>query len=64
MSFIASMLLRVLSTRLTQHVVLLALESAASKSTNTVDDQVVAVVRQALGNRLNPIQRVVGKGPQ
>ena len=61
MQLLASFLLQLFPSRLTQQVILLGLEVAASKTTNTVDDQVVAIVRQALGNRLNPIQRVVGK---
>lgn len=61
MPLLASLLLKLFTDRLTQQVVILGLEQAASRTTNTVDDQVVAIVRQALGNRLNPIQRVVGK---
>ncbi|KII34840.1 hypothetical protein NL64_06130 [Pseudomonas fluorescens] len=61
MRFLALFLLKFFSDRLTQQVVLIGLEQAAARTTNTVDDQVVAIVRQALGNRVNPIQRVVGK---
>lgn len=61
MPLIASFLLKLLSHGLVQQIIILGLEKAAARSTNTVDDQVVAIVRQALGNRVNPIQRVVGK---
>ena len=61
MRVFASLLLKLFSYDLTQQVVILGLEKAAARTNNTVDDQVVAIVRQALGNRVNPIQRVVGK---
>ena len=61
MSFIASFLLQLVTNKFAQQLAIIALENAATKSTNTVDDQVVAIVRQAVGNRANPIQRVVGK---
>lgn len=61
MRVFASLLIKLFSYDLTQQVVILGLEKAAARTNNTVDDQVVAIVRQALGNRVNPIQRVVGK---
>ena len=61
MRMFASLLLKLISSNLTHQIVILGLEKAASKTNNTVDDQVVAIVRQALGNRVDPIQRVVGK---
>lgn len=61
MSFIASFLLQLVTNKFAQQLAIIALENAATKSTNTVDDQVVAIVRQAVGNQSNPIARVVGK---
>lgn len=61
MSFIASFLLQLVTNRFAQQLALAALENAATKSSNTVDDQVVAIVKGALGNQSNPIARVVGK---
>jgi hypothetical protein len=61
MSTIASFLIRVLSHKLAQQLIVLGLETAAKRSDNTVDDQVVSIVKEGLSNRINPIQRVVGK---
>ena len=61
MRVFASLLIKLFSYDLTQQVVILGLEKAVARTNNTVDDQVVSIVRQALGNRVNPIQRVVGK---
>lgn len=61
MSFVASLLLQLVTNRFAQQLALAALENAATKSSNTVDDQVVAIVKGALGNQSNPIARVVGK---
>jgi hypothetical protein len=61
MRILASLLLHLMTNELSRQLIILSLEKAAAKTTNTVDDQVVAIVRQALANRINPIQRVVGK---
>ncbi len=61
MRVFASLLIKLFSYDRTQQVAILGLEKAAARTNNTVDDQVVSIGRQALGNRVNPIQRVVGK---
>lgn len=54
-------LIKILSNALVQRLVVEGLQLLAKRSDNTVDDQVVRVVQQALANRLDPIKRVVGK---
>jgi hypothetical protein len=56
-----TILFKLLSDTLIQQVVLLGLEQLAKRSDNTIDDQVVSIVRQGLANRVNPVQRVGGK---
>jgi hypothetical protein len=58
MHAIASLLIKALSHRLTQQLIVLGLETAAKRSDNTVDDKVVQIVKHGLANRLNPIKRV------
>lgn len=58
MHAIASLLIKVLSHKLTQQLIILGLETAAKRSDNTVDDQVVQIVKHGLANRVNPIKRV------
>lgn len=58
MHTIASFLIKVLSHKLTQQLIVLGLETAAKRSDNTVDDKVVQIVKHGLANRLNPIKRV------
>lgn len=61
MHIIASFLLKVLSHQVTRQLIVLGLETAAKRSDNTVDDQVVAIVRAGLDNRVNPIARGAGQ---
>lgn len=61
MSAFASLLLKVLGNKIAQQIIVVGLETAAKRSDNTVDDQVVKIVKEGLSNRLNPIARVVGK---
>ncbi|HBW09469.1 MAG: hypothetical protein JL55_18960 [Pseudomonas sp. BICA1-14] len=58
MHAIASLLVKVLSRKLTQQLIVLGLETVAKRSDNTVDDKVVQIVKHGLANRLNPIKRV------
>lgn len=58
MSAIVSFLLKLLGNRVAQEVIVVGLETAAKRSDNTVDDQVVAIVKHGLANRVNPIKRV------
>lgn len=41
-----------------QELIVLGLETLAKRSDNTVDDQVVAIVKNGMANRVNPIKRV------
>lgn len=61
MSAIASFLLKVLGNKIAQQIIIIGLETAAKRSDNTVDDQVVKIVKEGLSNRVNPVTRVVGK---
>lgn len=54
-------LIKLLSNTLVQQLVVQGLELLAKRSDNTIDDQVVAIVRQGLANRVNPIKRVTGE---
>lgn len=58
MSAIASFLLKVLGNKVAQQIIVVGLEAAAKRSGNTVDDQVVQIVKHGLANRVNPIKRV------
>lgn len=58
MHAIASFLIKVLSHKLAQQLIVLGLETAAKRSDNTVDDKVVQIVKHGLANRVNPIKRV------
>lgn len=58
MHAIASLLIKVLSHKVAQQLIVLGLETAAKRSDNTVDDKVVEIVKHGLANRLNPIKRV------
>lgn len=56
-----SFLVKFLSNALVQQLVLNGLEHLAKRSDNTVDDQVVTIVKQGLANKPNPVKRVAGE---
>ena len=58
MPAIVKILLKLFGSRLLQEVVLVGLEEAAKRSSNSVDDQIVAVVRNAFDNRINPFEGI------
>lgn len=58
---IVTFLVKLLSKKVAAQVAYAILENAVRHTDNTVDDQVLGIVAGALGNRLNPVQRVVGK---
>lgn len=55
-----SILIKLLSNSLVQQLVLQGLAHLAKRSDNTVDDQVVTIVKQGLANKVNPVKRVTG----
>lgn len=61
MAIIPQLLLRMLSHSVAQQLIILGLEAAAKRSSNTLDDKVVEIVKAGFANRVNPITRVVGK---
>lgn len=58
MPAIAKILLKLFGSRLLQEVVLVGLEEAAKRSTTTVDDRIVEVVRNAFNNRVDPFEGI------
>lgn len=50
------LLLKLFGSRLLQEVILIGLEEAAKRSSNTVDDRIVQVVRKAFENRVDPFE--------
>lgn len=58
MPTLVSFLLKVLGNKVAQQIIVVGLEAAAKRSGNTVDDQVVQIVKHGLANRVNPIKRV------
>lgn len=61
MHIVASFLLKVIGHKVAQQIIVLGLETAAKRSDNTVDDQVVSIVKDGLSNRINPVGRRAGK---
>lgn len=61
MSAFASFLFKVLGNRIAQQIIVVGLETAAKRSDNTVDDQIVSIVKDGLSNRVNPVGRRAGK---
>lgn len=61
MQIILQAILTVLGNSLAQQLIVLGLETAAKRSSNTVDDRVVEIVKAGFANKINPIARVVGK---
>ena len=55
------LLLKLISNSLVQQLVLQGLELLAKRSDNTIDDKAVAIIRQGLANKADPIKRVVGQ---
>lgn len=58
MPVLAKVLLKLLGSKLIQEVILVGLEEAAKRSTTTVDDRIVAVVRNAFNNRVDPFEGI------
>jgi hypothetical protein len=61
MHFLAKALLAFLSDKTVQYLILAGLSKAVARTDNTVDDVVVEIVKAGLDNRVNPIQRTIGK---
>ena len=61
MSF-SALLLKILGSHITKALVLAGLEQVAKRSDNTVDDEVVKIVKAGLENREHPIEQAAAIG--
>lgn len=53
-------LLKFFTNALVRQLAVAALELLAKRSDNTVDDQIVTIVKQGLANKADPVKRVTG----
>lgn len=59
MSFI-TVVTKILGSTIFKKLLILGLEEAAKRSDNTIDDEVVRIVKAGLNNWVDPVARVVG----
>jgi hypothetical protein len=61
MPFFVKALLAFLSDSTVQNLILAGLAKAATCTSNTIDNEVVAIVKAGFDSRINPVQRIVSK---
>ena len=61
MPFLVKALHAFLSDAAVQRLIIAGLGQAAQRTDNTIDNTVVEIVKAGMENRVNPIQRTIGK---